>query len=720
VPHDGNIRVLRIIPTIDPEVGGPSSSTVNAAIAETEAGVSTTLLTTVGRGTKSRPTIALRRLQRAGVRTITFSRLEGTGEKSGTWGVSVQMSTWLLRNARAYDLIHLHYVWSLPTILGSTIGALAGIPVVLTGHESLTRYDIDVASRSGLRRRAKLLLRSLIMRHVSVVVCASELELRTSLDDGEAGVVVAHPVVENVPRERIRADGRAGLVLGSIGRLHSKKNVDRLMYAISEIGDSSIHLIICGAGSRRETARLHLLATKLDLDDQIEWRGQVDGAGRKRLFEQCDATVMASEFESFGMAAAEAIAAGLPVIITRSTGLAAIAEEYDCGIVPKSGGIEDLVEAIVRFSRLDAERREALSANSLEAARRTLTFRVYGERIVDLYRSLHESVDDAEAPSNVGRRVLWVIPRIDPSAGGPSSTAVNAVLAEAERGMDVTIVFTESSESRSSTSQAMDRMAEAGVNVLSFPARSSNGLAAAWGLNLRMLAWILRNVGNFDVIHLQYVWAATTLIGSLGGRLRSVPVVLTPHESLTSFDIDITSGSQLKRRLKLLLRPVILTNVDVIAFSSELERSDSSTLGRPNVVVYHAVCESPRPTALPEPSGPDLVMGFLGRLHPKKNLDVLIGSVSLLGSGRYRLIVAGGGPKAYESELKQRAVKLGVEDRIEWKGQISHDEREGFFGELHLLLMPSEYECFGMVAAEAMATGVPPVVSGNTGIAKQI
>jgi glycosyltransferase involved in cell wall biosynthesis len=235
-----------------------------------------------------------------------------------------------------------------------------------------------------------------------------------------------------------------------------------------------------------------------------------------------------------------------------------------------------------------------------------------------------------------------------------------------------------------------------------------------------MLAWILRNVGNFDVIHLQYVWAATTLIGSLGGRLRSVPVVLTPHESLTSFDIDITSGSQLKRRLKLLLRSVILTNVDVIAFSSELERSDSSTLGRPNVVVYHAVCESPRPTALPEPSGPDLVMGFLGRLHPKKNLEVLIDSISLLGSGRSRLIVAGGGPKAYESELKQRAVKLGVEDRIEWRGQISHDEREGFFGELHLLLMPSEYECFGMVAAEAMATGVPPVVSGNSGIANLI
>jgi glycosyltransferase involved in cell wall biosynthesis len=88
------------------------------------------------------------------------------------------------------------------------------------------------------------------------------------------------------------------------------------------------------------------------------------------------------------MAGAEAIAAGLPVIVTRSTGLAAIVEEYDCGIIPKSGGIEDLVEAIVRFSRLEAERREALSANSLKAARRTLTFRVYGERIVDLYRNL--------------------------------------------------------------------------------------------------------------------------------------------------------------------------------------------------------------------------------------------------------------------------------------------------------------------------------------------
>ena len=391
MPHDGNIRVLRIIPTIDPGFGGPSRSAVNAAIAETESGVSTTLLTTVGRSTKNRPTVALKQLQRAGVRTKTFSRCEGKGEKHATWGVSAQMAIWIIRNARFYDLIHLHYVWSLPTILGAKIGAWTGIPVVLTGHESLTRYDIDVASRSALRRREKLLLRSLIMRHVSVVVCASELELRNSLSGGEAGVVIAHPVVENVPREKVRTDGRDGLVLGFIGRLHPKKNVESMIHAINEVGDSSIHLIICGAGSRRETERLHLLATRLDLDDQVEWRDQVDEAGRNRLFEQCDATVMASEFESFGMAGAEAMAAGLPIILTRSTGLAAIAEEYDCGIVAKSGGVEDLVEAIVRFSRSGSERREALSANSLTAACRTLTFRIYGDRIVDLYRSLLQS-----------------------------------------------------------------------------------------------------------------------------------------------------------------------------------------------------------------------------------------------------------------------------------------------------------------------------------------
>ena len=111
------------------------------------------------------------------------------------------------------------------------------------------------------------------------------------------------------------------------------------------------------------------------------------------------------------------------------------------------------------------------------------------------------------------------------------------------------------------------------------------------------------------------------------------------------------------------------------------------------------------------------MVGFLGRLHAKKNLDILIRTLPGLPES-VSLTVAGDGPE--RAGLRCLADQLGVADHVRWLGFVEGDAKADFFRNIDLLVMPSEYECFGMVAAEAMARGIPVVVTPETGIAELV
>jgi glycogen synthase len=99
---------------------------------------------------------------------------------------------------------------------------------------------------------------------------------------------------------------------------------------------------------------------------------------------------------------------------------------------------------------------------------------------------------------------------------------------------------------------------------------------------------------------------------------------------------------------------------------------------------------------------------FFGRLDWfQKGLDVLLDAVSLLAAAdpATRLWIAGRGKDAARVEAEVRA--RGIGDHVRMLGPVSDAERMRLFASARLLLMPSRFEGFGMVAAEAMAAGVP-------------
>jgi glycosyltransferase involved in cell wall biosynthesis len=165
------------------------------------------------------------------------------------------------------------------------------------------------------------------------------------------------------------------------------------------------------------------------------------------------------------------------------------------------------------------------------------------------------------------------------------------------------------------------------------------------------------------------------------------------------------------------LGALLLRWVDMVVFSSEIERRDSpiASAGAAAVLPHPVVDERSEPPPVPRPRE-GLSVGFLGRLHAKKNLPALLEAVAKCPG--VELVVAGSGPE--EHDHRQRAAALGLDSRLQWLGFVDAEGKRKFFERIDVLAMPSLYECFGISAVEAMQAARPVIVSDTVGIAPAV
>ena len=318
-------------------------------------------------------------------------------------------------------------------------------------------------------------------------------------------------------------------------------------------------------------------------------------------------------------------------------------------------------------------------------------------------------------------KVLSVVVSLDPELGGTQAAATQITRATQRAGVRNTVVTAATPAACERAGAYVRRLEAEGVRVKQFPAARWVPGADRLGVSLGAMCWLARRVGGYDLVHLHGVWGLTLLAALATARVRGVPVVVTPHESLTAIDIE-TSQNAIRQRLKLALRALYLRWTTVFVVNSQLEADTSLpevSASRVNVA-YHPLVEHDTPQAPPRSGGGPgerLRVGFLGRLHPKKNLDLVIDAVAELPD-HVQLVVAGGGPLL--ERMQHHAEQRGVQRRVEWLGFVSPDERTGFLERIDILVMPSKFESFGMAAAEAMLEGVPVIVSEATGIAEVI
>lgn len=119
----------------------------------------------------------------------------------------------------------------------------------------------------------------------------------------------------------------------------------------------------------------------------------------------------------------------------------------------------------------------------------------------------------------------------------------------------------------------------------------------------------------------------------------------------------------------------------------------------------------------------DRILLAIGRIQPLKGLDILIRALAdMTDRTGVRLLVIGGDERAEPeiARLRATADEVGVADAVEFIGPVPHDDLATYYNAADLVVVPSFYESFGLVAVEAMASGVPVVASRVGGLASTV
>ncbi|HUA51409.1 MAG TPA: glycosyltransferase family 4 protein [Candidatus Sulfotelmatobacter sp.] len=313
-------------------------------------------------------------------------------------------------------------------------------------------------------------------------------------------------------------------------------------------------------------------------------------------------------------------------------------------------------------------------------------------------------------------KILQVSSGLDPRTGGTATAAINVALAARRADLAVTLVYPFARAAADRLAPDLARLRDGGVRAVGLPFWRAGGTRAErWAIAPALHGFLAGHAGNFDVVHAHSAWVATSVAAVRAARGADRPIVLMPHESLTGF--DMAHGPRLAKRM---LRRWYLKRVDRIVVSSELERHDSGLDDDPRALaIPHPVLDetAPAPASGYRP-GDGLRVGFLGRLDPKKNLHRL--AKALADAPGVRLIIGGAGDDAYRAEVETLIARHGVADRVTWLGFLDAAVKPGFFDSVDVVAMPSAFECFGLVAAEALGAGAPVIVSPTVGVADMI
>ena len=220
--------------------------------------------------------------------------------------------------------------------------------------------------------------------------------------------------------------------------------------------------------------------------------------------------------------------------------------------------------------------------------------------------------------------------------------------------------------------------------------------------------------GQFDVIH-AHDWL-TYFAGIAAKRVSGKPLVV--HMHATEFD---RSGENINRRVYAIEKAGMQAADRVIAVSELTRRIVIGKYGIPAdkvVTVHNAVRFGESEEAAPERAVKDKVVTFLGRITYQKGPDYFVEDAAkvLQRVSDVRFVMAGSGDLM--NHVVRRVAQLGIADRFHFTGFLKGGEVQRMFRLSDVYVMPSVSEPFGISPLEAMRSGVPVIISRQSGVAE--
>jgi glycosyltransferase involved in cell wall biosynthesis len=315
-------------------------------------------------------------------------------------------------------------------------------------------------------------------------------------------------------------------------------------------------------------------------------------------------------------------------------------------------------------------------------------------------------------------KILHLISSAHPSTGGPIEGIRQLAFSSQSKGHHIEVA-------------SLDAPNDEFIQQFPLPLHPLGPGFLKYGYTRRLAPWLRENARNYDVLVVNGVWQYHSF-----GTWRALHDTKTPYVLFTHGMLDpwFKRTYPLKHLKKMLYWPWaeyrVLRDAGAVLFTCEEERRLARQSFRPYrcnevVVNYGAAGPNGDPEVeretffarFPELRGKRLAT-FLGRIHEKKGCDLLIQAFAsvLAADPEWHLVICGPDQLGLQATLQAMAGRFGISDRITWAGSVSGELKWGALLASEVFVLPSHQENFGIVVAEALACGVPVLISKQVNI----
>ena len=388
------MRVLHVIPSVSPALGGPTQVVLNLVKALRECGVDAEIATTNDNGTSLLDIPLNQCSEYEQVPVWFFPRFP---QRLKEFLFSASLTQWLWQHVQDYDIIEAHYLFSYAPTCAAAIARQCQVPYTVRTMGQLSPWAL---AQSPLRKQ---IYTHLIERHnlkrAAAIHCTSAGEVEDVRNFGIQTPTITLPLgvqPHACPQAKQKLHNAYGVasetpVVLFLSRLHYKKRPDLLLHALSQLSAQNydFHLILAGGGDPDYLSYLTTLVASLDLQTRTSIPGFVMGGEKDLLLAGSDVFVLPSFSENFGIAVAEAMAAGLPVIVTPGVQISPEIAAEPAGLVV-AGEVEPLVTAIAQLLT-SADLRHQLGKNGKRLVNRCYSWSAIAQSLTSVYTAIIKS-----------------------------------------------------------------------------------------------------------------------------------------------------------------------------------------------------------------------------------------------------------------------------------------------------------------------------------------
>lgn len=322
------LKVLQIVPSISLVYGGPSQMVRGVSSALARQGAEVTVLTTDANGDEGQAPLDVplnQPVDTDGYQTIYFRCAPFRRYK-----FSLPLLRWLGQHGENYDLVHIHALFSPVTSMAATVARQKQLPYILRPLGTLD--PADLAKKKQFKQIYATLLERPNIQGAAALHFTSEQEAKVSERFGATtrdmvlplGVVLPDFSCTDTEAQRLIRQ-RYGIpdgvpILLFMSRIDPKKGLDLLLPALKSLHQAGkpFHFVLCG-GNPQDQGYVDAIGKQVEnsvLKDCTTVTGFVTGALKAQILQAADIFVLPSYYENFGIAVAEAMVAGKPVVIS--------------------------------------------------------------------------------------------------------------------------------------------------------------------------------------------------------------------------------------------------------------------------------------------------------------------------------------------------------------------------------------------------------------------